>query len=235
MTNGVYYFWYEWSKAAFAKAAQGRKQMNVIESLMAGALAGSATVFVTNPIWVVNSKQITMAADEAEHQSSRDLKSKKVRRPGTIEVFLNTLQKEGFWALWAGVIPALVLVINPIIQYMIYEQLKNTIEQTRKLTSRDAFYLGALGKIIATTFTYPYITIKSRMQTKREYKNIGALNGLSKIMKDEGLSGIYGGLGSKLTQSVLTAAFLFAFKEQLYEVTRSALINLSTRRKRVIS
>jgi hypothetical protein len=28
--------------------------MSVVESMIAGAIAGSATVLVTNPIWVVN-------------------------------------------------------------------------------------------------------------------------------------------------------------------------------------
>ena len=53
VTNGVYYYWYEVAKTLFQK--QGRNtSMSTLESMAAGALAGSATAVVTNPIWVIN-------------------------------------------------------------------------------------------------------------------------------------------------------------------------------------
>jgi hypothetical protein len=36
---------------------------------------------------------------------------------------------------------------NPILQYTIFEQLKNVVERRRRMTPKDAFYLGALGTI----------------------------------------------------------------------------------------
>lgn len=48
---GVYYYFYETIKAVFEK---NKRPMSIIESMIAGAVAGSATVLVTNPIWVVN-------------------------------------------------------------------------------------------------------------------------------------------------------------------------------------
>ena len=78
------------------------------------------------------------------------------RAPSTIATIKQLLADEGFGALFAGVIPALVLVINPILQYTIFEQLKNVVEKRRRLQPTDAFLLGALGKLIATGVTYPY-------------------------------------------------------------------------------
>jgi adenine nucleotide transporter 17 len=43
-------------------------------------------------------------------------------------------------------------------------------------------------------------------------------DGLKKIYKSEGISGLYKGIESKLVQSVLTAAFTFAFKEQFFSL-----------------
>jgi solute carrier family 25 (peroxisomal adenine nucleotide transporter), member 17 len=40
-----------------------------------------------------------------------------------------------------------------------------------------------------------------------------------KIIKAEGIFGLYRGIESKLLQSVLTAAFTFAAKEELYNKT----------------
>ena len=64
--------------------------------------------------------------------------------------------------------------------------------------------------------------VKSRLQAgSTQYKS--SLDGIRTIIKDEGLSGLWKGAGSKLTQSVLTAAILFAAQKRIYETTRSAL------------
>ena len=79
-------------------------------------------------------------------------------------------------ALWRGIGPALMLVINPVIQYTVFEQLKNILiaRRTRQrralkgasaaaavLTDWDFFLLGALSKLIATGSTYPYMCVSS--------------------------------------------------------------------------
>jgi adenine nucleotide transporter 17 len=61
------------------------------------------------------------------------------------------------------------------------------------------------------------------MQLKQKHK-ISTYEALRKIINDEGIAGLYKGLGSKLAQSVLTAAILFWAKESLVDVTREALI-----------
>jgi len=45
------------------------------------------------------------------------------------------------------------------------------------------------------------------------------MEGIRKIIKEEGWSGLYKGIGPKIVQSVITAAFLFAFKDALYDLT----------------
>ena len=67
-----------------------------------------------------------------------------------------------FSAFWRGIGPALVLVMNPIIQYTAFEQLKNFLvaKRTSKLravgaaatsvavlSDLDFFFLGALSKL----------------------------------------------------------------------------------------
>lgn len=133
------------------------------------------------------------------------------------------LRMEGPIALFAGVLPALVLVVNPILQYTIFEQLKDVLEKRRRLTPRYAFFLGAIGKLLATSITYPYITVKSRMHVAgKEEARKGIMHSLKRIVTEEGWSGLYKGIVPKLTQSVLTAAFLFAFKDALYDMSIQA-------------
>lgn len=199
VTNFVYYYWYEWTRAAFEKAAikagRASKKLTTFESMVAGALAGSATVMITNPIWVINTR-MTARKSDSDEQSLPGTPPKKAR-PSTISTLVELLHEEGPKALFAGVLPALVLVINPILQYTIFEQLKNVLERRRRVTPKDAFYLGALGKILATSITYPYITIKSRMHVASKEGPKESLNGsLKRIIKEEGYVGLYKGKSS---------------------------------------
>jgi len=68
---------------------------------------------------------------------------------------------------YQGVLPSLVLVSNPAIQYTIYEMLmkvrkRQIVDQT--VQSVDVFWISALSKIVATFATYPLFVIKSRIQ-----------------------------------------------------------------------
>jgi solute carrier family 25 (peroxisomal adenine nucleotide transporter), member 17 len=207
VTNFVYYYWYEWTRAGFEKAAvtagRASKKLTTVESMIAGAIAGSATVLITNPIWVVNTR-MTARKNESDEKVLPGGESRPKRSPSTIGTLLSLLREEGPKALFAGVLPALVLVINPILQYTIFEQLKNMLEKRRQVTAKDVFYLGAIGKLLATSITYPYITVKSRahVATKDAPKE-GMIQSLRKIVKDEGWMGLYQ-LDAKVCDSHLT-------------------------------
>ncbi|KAH8794505.1 mitochondrial carrier domain-containing protein [Hyaloscypha sp. PMI_1271] len=223
VTNFVYYYWYEWTRAGFEKAAvkagRASKRLTTIESMIAGAIAGSATVLLTNPIWVVNTRMTTRKRNN-ETEESLLPGAKAPRAPTTVGTLLALIREEGPQALFAGVVPALVLVINPILQYTIFEQLKNILEKKKRITPTVAFLLGALGKLFATSITYPYITVKSRMHVAgRDGGKENMVHAMRRITNEEGYVGFYKGIGPKVTQSVLTAAFLFAFKDVLYEQT----------------
>ncbi|KAK7187194.1 hypothetical protein DPSP01_003987 [Paraphaeosphaeria sporulosa] len=232
VTNFVYYYWYEWTRAFFEKAAlkagRASKKLTTVESMMAGALAGSATVLITNPIWVINTRMTARKADSDEPALPG---SKPAKAPSTLGTLLALLREEGPARLFAGVMPALVLVINPILQYTVFEQLKNRLAQRRRVTPTDAFYLGALGKLLATSITYPYITVKSRMHVAgKDGPKENMMTTFRRIIQEEGYAGLYGGIGPKVTQSVITAAFLFAFKDALYAYTVLARRKIAARK-----
>ena len=159
--------------------------------MLAGALAGSATVLMTNPIWVVNTR-ITTRKRNADADVEAGVA--KPSNPSTIGTLMLLLKNEGPQALFAGVIPALVLVINPILQYTLFEQMKNTVEKRRKVTPTIAFFLGAMGKLFATSVTYPYITVKSQMHVaSHSDKKEGMSQALRRVIREEGYAGLYKG------------------------------------------
>ena len=65
--------------------------------------------------------------------------------------------------------------------------------------------------------------IKSRLQAgSNKYKS--SLDGLLTILREEGFLSLYKGINSKIIQSVLTAAILFAGQRRIFEVTKKVLV-----------
>ncbi|KAI9023489.1 mitochondrial carrier domain-containing protein [Phycomyces nitens] len=225
ITNGVYYYCYEAVKAIFEKTKPRGQPMSTSESMLSGAIAGATVVLATHPIWTVNTRMTVRKGVEGENS----------KKAGAFAVGKSILHHEGIAGLYAGVQAALMLVINPIIQYTVFEQLKNKISQTRALGSFDYFLLGAVSKLCATGITYPYIVVKSRMQVIQEgderYTSI--IDAFKKIVSKEGVSGLYKGIHSKLLQSVLTAAFLFMAKEALFDWAVWVLVLAGARKARI--
>ncbi|OZJ05202.1 hypothetical protein BZG36_02462 [Bifiguratus adelaidae] len=233
VTNGIYYYFYEAVKAVFEK--RGKRSMTTGESMLAGAIAGSAVVFVTNPIWTVNTR-ITTYKKKLDKQEADGKPLKHQRAPTTMETAMEILKTDGFKGFYAGLLPALILVINPIIQYTVFEQLKARWMKLKSsnLSAWEFFVLGAVSKLAATGITYPYIVLKARQQAASK-KSSGTnkpslIQELRDIFKAEGFAGLYNGLSSKLLQSVLTSAFLFMMKEELFRWAVWTLVVLGARK-----
>lgn len=75
--------------------------------------------------------------------------------------------------------------------------------------------------------------VKSRMQVNqtRDQKYSSILDGFRKIFKQEGITGLYKGISSKLLQSVLSSAFLFPLKEEFFKIAVMILVLLKLRVK----
>ena len=67
------------------------------------------------------------------------------------ETSLQMLKEDGPLAFFQGILPALILVINPTIQYFCFEKLKEALLRRKpKLNDLDFFFLGAVSKLVAT-------------------------------------------------------------------------------------
>lgn len=220
LNNFIYYYFYELTTNVFLRSnlTSGQRGLTTVQSMITGAIAGSLTCIGGNPFWVANTRMMT-AKKRGEDQG-------KTYSGSAFKTIYHIAQNEGIGSLFAGVLPALVLVINPIIQYTVFEQIKNFIiakNGRRSFTAGKAFFIGAFGKLIATFLTYPYITLKSRMHVKgkkgkgeeSDEPKLSMVSEIRKILREEGIEGLYGGLTVKLVQSISTAAFLFYFKEEL--------------------
>lgn len=126
---------------------------------------GSATTMISNPIWVIQTSQ-TVHSMPSEDKTSASSSSDKpatspVKKLNIIETINHILKSGGLKAFWRGIGPALILVINPVLQYTVFEQLKNALITSRTLklrasgmkkavatlTDLDFFLLGAVSKL----------------------------------------------------------------------------------------
>ncbi|CCE65091.1 hypothetical protein TPHA_0J02710 [Tetrapisispora phaffii CBS 4417] len=223
-TNFIYYYFFEKTSNVFKTLSQREKHMlTAKESIVASSIAGLITATVTNPIWVANTRSTVQKNDKNTFAAIKEL-----------------YDEDGVKALFKGLKYALILVVNPVIQYTAFEQMKNVVVSVKNrdhkknneslsffLSPNWAFVLGFVSKLIATSITYPYLTIKARAHiestasknasTEKDVDFLTKLTNIQivKVIKKEGLKGLYNGFFYKVSQSVLTVALLFYFKEGL--------------------
>lgn len=136
-SQGIYYYWY--ALFGFFFQRRSRRALGTLESLIVSALAGCMTALFTNPIWVINTRMTTQRRDHSKQSR------------GVVATLLQILKEDGVRALFRGLIPALILVANPVIQFALFERLKALLTHSKPvLTAFDYFWLGAITKLAAT-------------------------------------------------------------------------------------
>ncbi|RDX95234.1 Peroxisomal nicotinamide adenine dinucleotide carrier [Mucuna pruriens] len=274
-SQGIYYYFYQVFKnkavaIAAARKVKGRGDgtVGMFGWLVVAAMAGSLNVLLTNPIWVLvtrmqthtqaerkimEEKKAALRKDASESTISSstlqdklaELNSRKPRPYGTIHAANEVFNEAGAVGFWKGVIPALIMVCNPSIQFMIYESSLKHLRAKRaakkqgntSISALEVFLVGAIAKLGATVSTYPLLVVKSRLQAKQEIggssslRYSGTFDAVLKMIRYEGLPGFYKGMSTKIVQSVFAASVLFMIKEELVK----AFMVLANKSKNVVS
>lgn len=265
---GIYYYFYQLFKnkaeaIAVANRIKGRGDGSVgmFSWLVVAALAGSLNVLLTNPIWVLVTRMqthtqaerktleakkeaLTREASESNligsslQEKLAELDSIKPHPYGTLHAVSEVYNEAGIAGFWKGIIPTLIMVCNPSIQFMIYESSLKRLRAKRAtnkqgsktVTALEVFLLGAIAKLGATLATYPLLVVKSRLQAKQDIggnmslRYSGTLDAIIKMIRYEGFSSFYKGMSTKIVQSVFAASVLFMIKEELVKAI-SVLVN----------
>jgi adenine nucleotide transporter 17 len=73
-------------------------------------------------------------------------------------------KNEGIWAFYKGVLPNMILVLNPMINFVIYESLKKDLVKNKiMLSALHLLLISSISKAVATIFTYPMLTIRVKL------------------------------------------------------------------------
>ena len=207
VSQGVYFYLYSRLRRAASEALKKKKKprkdgaegdVGVVGSLVVAALAGMGNVLLTNPIWMIatrmQSHQKTQCRASGEHA------------PGPVAVAKSVYSEYGLGGFWNGVGASLIMVVNPTIQYALYEWMKAgrgklgrgggmprvayQSSTPHRPSAMEVFWMSALAKAGATILTYPMLTVKTRMMSARrgdahmQYSSV--LDAVLQIAKREG-------------------------------------------------
>lgn len=209
-SNFVYFYVYNMLKVIVQKKT--KVVITPVMNLAVGAVAGVVNVLMTTPLWMMCTQ---LATQRKKNTAAAD------RYTGMWDGLVKTYAKGGVGALWKGLIPNLTLVSNPTIHFFVYERCrlimsKIATKRGSPISSGEFFLLGAIAKTVATILTYPIQVAQSLLRNDREGKYKGTLDCLRQSYVAAGLwNGWFRGMGAKLWQTVLTAAFQFMAYENI--------------------
>jgi solute carrier family 25 (peroxisomal adenine nucleotide transporter), member 17 len=159
--------------------------LSTLESILSSVIAGSLTTIATNPLWLIQTRQATKRASKRDEvgihistsrvpkeknsspfppapsspQTAGDQSTPVAKQLNMFSAMMDIIRNDGgITALWKGIGPALILVINPVIQYTAFEQLSRlllafrerkgkSLAGKRSLSDLDMFWLGAVAKL----------------------------------------------------------------------------------------
>ena len=238
----IYFYAYTWMQNAYRRA-KGR-DFTPGANLVAGYLGDLAMVPITLPIECV----ITRLQQAAKRQDDSVTIASIVRDVAK--------GKGGLLGLYSGLNWQLVVSLLAAVQQTIFDQIRATILRGRAvLSAREALALGAVARLAALVLIYPFMRLKTLVQTSADEKisiaevcfgcftgkqkqkqkkierkkNANAnTNGANKtqVLRRNPLA-LYRGFLPEALRGVLSSALLFMVKESLHSTVLTA-VNAAT-------
>jgi len=136
------------------------------------------------------------------------------------------IKEEGLGSFFKGVVPAVIMTVNPVIQYVIYEYLRNKFSTSGgEISTGNIIWISLLTKLITTLVTYPMLTIKTLFQANENKKTKEILKVIYDLFKNNGLNGMYKGITAKLAQTLINNTITMLTYEKLSSLIKVLLVN----------
>ncbi|TKW19023.1 hypothetical protein SEVIR_5G470600v4 [Setaria viridis] len=143
------------------------------------------------------------------------------------QVLLQIIQADGFFGLYAGYAATLLRNLPAgVLSYSSFEYLKAFTLRTRgkdRLTPGESVLCGALAGAISAALTTPLDVVKTRLMTRVGTEGsrtvLGTMRG---VVAEEGLVGLYRGIGPRVLHSACFAAIGYC----AFETARLAILQL---------
>lgn len=179
-------------------------------SLIAGACAGVSSTILTYPLELVKTR-LTIQRDVYN---------------GIVDAFVKIIREEGASELYRGLAPSLIGVIPyAATNYCAYDTLRKAYRKVfkqEKIGNMETLLIGSLAGAISSTATFPLEVARKHMQagavSGRVYKNV--FHALASILEQEGVQGLYRGLGPSCVKLMPAAGISF----MCYEACKRILV-----------
>lgn len=178
---------------------------------MLSALSASWSVStLTNPIWFIKTR---MQLDTSTTGQQRKI----------VDVVKEVFRNEGARGFYRGLCASYVGASETMIYFVLYEKMKQTMGATHeneKLSPLGYITSAFFSKCTATISVYPHEVARTRLRQEsvKEAKDKlykGFMQTIQKVYKDEGWSGLYGGMGAHLMRQVPNTVIMFFTYESI--------------------
>ncbi|KAK2446023.1 adenine nucleotide transporter BT1, chloroplastic/mitochondrial [Trifolium repens] len=189
-----------------------QSKLPVPASLIAGACAGVSSTICTYPLELLKTR----------------LTIQRGVYNGLVDAFVKIIKEEGPAELYRGLTPSLIGVIPySATNYFAYDTLRKAyrkIFKQEKIGNIETLLIGSAAGAISSTATFPLEVARKHMQVgalsgRQVYKNV--VHALVSILEQEGIQGLYRGLGPSCMKLVPAAGISF----MCYEACKKILID----------
>ncbi|KAH7442441.1 hypothetical protein KP509_03G088700 [Ceratopteris richardii] len=219
---GLYFYLYNTTKS-WNRRWRG-EDLGAGLHLISATEAGALVCLVTNPVWLAKTRLQLQGPGLGVHKPYA----------GFADSLQRIVKEEGWWALYKGLGPSLILVSHASLQFMAYEEGRKLALDLRRfyhsgdkkedvcLKPSDFAILGGLSKVFATLVTYPYQVIRTRIQQRPlrdgRVKYTGIWHTSAEILKHEGATGFYKGIVPSLLKNVPASSITFLVYEMVLKL-----------------
>lgn len=165
---------------------------------------------------------------------------------GLVAALQSIVAESGVGGLYAGWRTFLILALKPAIEFTVFEQIKAVVLRGRGkggvvLGAAEAFVLGAVARGVSTFICFPATRVKTMLQAKTEsskkansarrvsfhlgtpQRPASPVAEVNHLLREQGLSALYQGIGPEITRGVMSSAIKMAVKERVFLAVRAAL------------
>lgn len=181
-------------------------------SLIAGACAGVSSTLVTYPLELLKTR----------------LTIQRGVYNGLVDAFVKILQEGGPGELYRGLAPSLIGVVPyAATNYFAYDSLRKLYKQLfkqEKIGNIETLLIGSAAGAISSSATFPLEVARKHMQVgalsgRKVYRDV--LHAMTSILEQEGVQGLYKGLGPSCMKLVPAAGISF----MCYEAMKRILVD----------
>ncbi|PKA64678.1 Adenine nucleotide transporter BT1, chloroplastic/mitochondrial [Apostasia shenzhenica] len=199
-SKAIELFAYDTVKKILTPKTNEQPKLPISPSLIAGACAGVSSTLCTYPLELLKTR-LTIEKDVYDN---------------LLHAFIKILREEGPMELYRGLTPSLIGVVPyAATNYFAYDMLKKAyrkIFKTEEIGNIPTLLIGSAAGAISSSATFPLEVARKHMQVgavggRQVYKSM--LHALVSILENEGIGGLYKGLGPSCLKLVPAAGISF--------------------------